>query len=68
VRMTLEDLDKLEPDDYIVRLRYDGKESNERLTFNGNEMRFEWWNDWWEGEQDIEVLGWIKVDDVEVRK
>lgn len=74
--MTYEELNarlsELEPDDYIVRVRYKYNhemawiEENEILTYNGGEDRFEWENDWHEGQERVELVGWIKVRDVEV--
>lgn len=58
--------------DYLVRLRYkhySEKEwtyTNEYLEFNAGYMEWCWLNDWYEGQQDIEFLGFIAVDDIEV--
>lgn len=58
-------------EDYIVKLRYkyswedDWNYSNEILecTFD---LNYIWNNDWNEGYDDVEVLGYIAVADVEV--
>ena len=57
-------------DDLIVRIRYKydaDKEytySNELLLFNSETLSHEWWNDWDEGQQDIELVAVIPIDHI----
>ena len=61
---------KLVPDTYIVRIKM--KYSSEKEYVYTNEVLdwcggyFEWLNDWWEGQQDVQILGCIPLRDVEV--
>lgn len=74
--MTLEQffkkLDTLPRNDYIVLLayKYDWEKeymvSNEILEYYGTRDEYVWLNDWNEGQQDVKVLGFINVDEVEV--
>lgn len=56
-------------DDYVVRLKlkYDHEDnyhySNELLLYDG--LDYYWDNDWDEGEQDVEVLGYISVSEID---
>ena len=62
--------------DYIVRIRlkYDhekvAREINQILIFEPSNLPdgidFTWLNDWYEGEEDVEVVGYIKVPEIEV--
>ena len=67
-------LDKLPVDDYIVRikLKYDHETdyqyTNELLIYDGSDYEgsiYHWDNDWDEGQQDIEVIGYISVSEVD---
>ena len=72
IKMTLEQFFKLLEDkpksDYIVRLKYKAdyekkyRYSNEILIFEDHD--YIWLYDWNEGETDIEVIGFVDVDDV----
>ena len=59
-------LSKLPVDDYVVRLKlkYDHEHyyryTNELLLYDGSD--YYWDSDWNEGEQDVEVIGYIAVD------
>lgn len=77
--MTLEKffevLDKLPREDYIVRMAawYDhdpkphqGELFNEILEYDGNEDQYVWLNDWYEGQQNINVIGFVAVSDINV--
>lgn len=54
----------------VIQLRYkraQDKEwtySNEFLQYNGNRDEFVWLNDWWEGEECVEYLGVLELDDI----
>lgn len=67
-------LDTLPVDDYIVRikLKYDNETdyryTNELLLYEGSDYEgsiYIWNNDWNEGEQDVEVIGYIPVSEVD---
>ena len=58
--------------DYIVDIRYKYSSqivysrSNEFVSINYNGVT---WNmDWWEGEEDVDLIGFIALEDVEVPK
>lgn len=58
--------------DYIVRLKYkydwenQYEYSNEVLeSYDG---RYVWLNDWNEGQKDVEVLGFVAIEDIPVKK
>lgn len=57
-------------EDYIVLIRLKAKELddwryiNELLQYDGNEGRYVWLSDWWEGEPFVEMLGAVPVDEV----
>lgn len=59
--------------DYVVRLRYkydwekNYTTSNEYLQYDSRD-EWVWLNDWNEGQTDVEVLGYIALDEVEVPK
>lgn len=48
-------------DDYVVKIRLNGKTYTELLTYNGE--YFEWLNDWYEGEKEIELLDFFPLED-----
>ena len=48
----------------LVTLSIDGRKTTELLSFNGYLMEFEWDNDWWEGENEIALLGFEMLDNV----
>ena len=60
--------------DYIVKLayKYDWEKEytveNQYLEYDGNQDAWVWLNDWNEGQTDVEVLGYIDIDEVEVPK
>lgn len=77
--MTLEKffevLDKLLREDYIVRMAawYDfdpkphqGELFNEILEYDGNNDQYVWLNDWYEGQQNIKVIGFVAVSEINV--
>lgn len=65
-------LDREPRNDYIVRLRqrYDWQEDweyfNILLEYNGNNDEYIWSWDYNEGQQHVEVLGYICIDEVDV--
>ncbi len=50
--------------DALVTLFIDGRVTTEYLEFNGDTMQFTWANDWWEGEKDIELIGFRMLGDI----
>ena len=60
----------LTPGKYIVKIKmkYDHEMeysySNEILIYTG--VGWKWLNDWWEGQQDVQIRGWIEVSDLEI--
>ena len=48
----------------LVTLSLDGNVTTEYLSFNGNDMKFEWDSDWWEGERNVVLLGFRMMADV----
>ena len=59
-------------EDYIVciKMKYTHEKeyyiTNELYLFDDGEVKYEWQNDWWEGQQEVEVLGYIAVSNVEI--
>ena len=76
--MTLDELFKIlnKPttihQDYIVKLkyRYSFEErytiENQILEYDGSKDEYVWLDDWNEGQDDVEVLGYIAVQDVQI--
>lgn len=56
--------------DYIVRIKYkysfetEDTISNEYLFWDYEVDDYVWFNDWFEGQQNVEVLDYISLDDV----
>lgn len=56
--------------DYIVRIRrkYEHepkfRETNEILLWSCEDSEYHWLNDWHEGEECVEIVGYIAVEDV----
>lgn len=48
----------------FVTLSLDGRVTTEYLSFNGNNMEFEWDTDWREGERDVVLIGFRMRDNV----
>ena len=61
-------------EEYIVRIAYkydceeDYEVSNELLLMENDRGDYIWEHDWWEGQQDVRVLGWIKVSEGKVKE
>ena len=51
---------------YVVRVKTDGYEHTVYVEFNGMDLRWEWAYDWWEGEEDVWLLGFCPIDEVEL--
>ena len=50
--------------DLVVQLKLGKYATNELLLFDGDEYSYQWFNDWDEGDEPIEILGFILVSDV----
>lgn len=50
----------------LVTLSIDGVETTEYLEFDGSEMTFIWENDWWEGEKEVQLLGFRMLQDLKL--
>lgn len=65
-------LENKEIEDYIVKLRYkyswedDWNYSNEILEWDPDLEYYKWCNDWNEGYDEVEVLGYISVADMDI--
>lgn len=66
-------LAKLPVDDYVIRLKlkYDHEKyysyTNELLIYDGSDYEgsiYHWDNDWDEGQQDVQVIGYIAVSQI----
>lgn len=53
--------------DYIVTLALDGRITNELLLLNGD-GEFEWYNDWYEGERDVQIIDFFPLEEAVRRK
>lgn len=52
---------------FVVRLSLDGYETNELLILDGNySCQFEWNNDWWEGQKDVYLIGYVPLSEIRV--
>lgn len=51
-------------DDFLVTISVDGRVITELLVGDNGEL--EWLNDWWEGETDIKLLGFIPVSHLKI--
>lgn len=58
--------------DYLCHILYGYKDtrdyftSNELLLWDDEIHGHVWLNDWWEGQDYIEILGYIKIDEIKV--
>ena len=50
--------------DFLVTISLDGFEITEFLEFDPN--GFIWENDWWEGQKDVKLLGFMPIDDIHI--
>lgn len=50
--------------DFLVTISIDGFETTEILSFELGE--YVWVNDWWEGQEDVKLLGFIPIDDIRI--
>lgn len=60
--------------DYVVRIRKKHQESdiwtycNELLIVSDDDpFQFEWENDWWEGEEFVEIIGYAAINSLEIQ-
>ena len=52
--------------DFLVRVSVGGFETTQFLQFDVSKPGFVWENDWWEGEQEVYLKGFLAVDDVQL--
>lgn len=52
--------------DFIVTINLDGRETTEYLSFDASELDFVFENDWWEGEKNIQLCGFIPVGNISI--
>ena len=50
--------------DFLVTISIDRFETTEILEFELGE--YVWENDWWEGQEDVKLLGFIPIDDIRI--
>ena len=50
----------------LVTLRVDDRITTELLCFNGDYGGFCFENDWWEGEKEIELLGFVPICNLQI--
>ncbi len=51
---------------FLVTLSIDGDLRVEHLYFETEDLKWVWENDWWEGQKDIKLIGFINMDSVYV--
>ena len=51
-------------DHFLVTIAVDGEETTEILEFDGGKAEFAWASDWWEGEKDVQLLGFQLIDNI----
>lgn len=47
--------------DFVVTISLDGQESTWFLEYDRNDFTFFWNEDWWEGEEDVRLLGFVPL-------
>lgn len=52
--------------DFIVTINLDGRETTEYLSFDASELDFVFETDWWEGEQNVQLCGFIPVGNISI--
>lgn len=52
--------------DFLVTIQLDDRETTEYLEFNAMTLGFIWKNDWWEGEKEVKLLGFIPIDAIKI--
>ena len=63
-------LDKLQPNDYIVFIKLKYKHENtyrytqEYLYYDFEDSMWTWNMDWWEGEENVDIYGMISFEDM----
>ena len=51
---------------FLVTIKIGEYETTEVLEFNGDAMQFEWRNDWWEGDENVILLGFMPIDSIRI--
>ena len=52
--------------DFVVTIRINKRITTQYLEFQGDDITFNWLNDWYEGESDIELLGFLPIDVIRI--
>lgn len=52
--------------DFIVTIGIGGGEVTEFLEFSPEHIDFIWNTDWWEGEEDVKLLGFLPIGNISV--
>ena len=52
--------------DFVVTIAINGEELTDFLSFDAAEMDFIWEVDWWEGEKDVQLLGFLPIDNIRI--
>lgn len=47
-------------DSFVVIIMLNGQKRNELLLLD-SDIKFYWENDWWEGEENVELIGFIPI-------
>ena len=53
-------------EDLVVTISINGNEITECISFNAEKMDFIWESDWWEGEEDVQLLGFLPIDNIRI--
>ena len=53
--------------DFIVTIRVGDHETTEYLGLTNDGCNFVWENDWWEGEEDVRLVGFAALDDIRIQ-
>lgn len=51
---------------FAVTVLVDGRESTEIMYFDFERCVFVWDIDWWEGERDVQLLGYCPIDEIHI--
>lgn len=52
--------------DFLVTILVNDREETQYLEFDGDGWRFVWNNDWWEGEEDVRLLGFLPIANIHI--
>ena len=52
--------------DFVVTIRVNKRITTQYLEFQNNDITFTWLNDWYEGEANVELLGFLPIDEIRI--